>query len=585
MLDALNDAAEIGLLETVSMPVRAFDPFLRPMLRAGVKRAFEAASKATTITEPGHILRLAYLEAHPQKPNVNPNDIQAVASAFGALTARAPKRDAIKVGGYRSTASVASDDVAPESAAPPKRKKRWPVTTAFVALLLVGTAVPIAVKVVPFFIPSPLAKFRQTPLGVALGDPLTDFVLGYGKSGEGKAAKANVVSPAVRTQIGPDAIAALEDTLTRTPEASASEAATPDEALGDLFKSVNKTNQLFSDGNIPALLHVYGEGYPGRRAVWLVSYFVERRTFLSYDNLRFSVAWGRRIDTLNLNDAHAYKGAQEDWAILSLNKIEEQFVEKWLGGLETCGPMGFVQQFKEDDHSAQAELAREAGKRACEEVKKVNFSPSDAASLNRHIEDRNRLAVALRDANFSVMPNSRMEIAPSIVRSLREHIERDSRHKSLVESYLKYNDRIAVYRRSADAAIALIAAVEEEGFVGQLAHEALGKDRPHVPGFRSIDSGKFASALTLLAHAQASPRIALWYVIRRAIDGDRDLRFACESLFEKLGSSNMDSNWVDDEFMVFAKKALETDPAEIRRLAALVYREVLGRAPPTFARR
>src|SRR5262245_11498285 len=86
-LDVLARAAEIGLPEAAGVPASVYAPFLRPFIRKRVRRAIADASAATSTSARGdHVLKLAFLRAHPAPPpGLDANDARAVDEAFEKL--------------------------------------------------------------------------------------------------------------------------------------------------------------------------------------------------------------------------------------------------------------------------------------------------------------------------------------------------------------------------------------------------------------------------------------------------------------------------------------------------------------------
>src|SRR6476619_1839832 len=85
-LDVLARAAEIGLPEAAHVPASVYDPFLRPFIKKKVKRAIAGASEATKSPRGDHVLKLAFLRAHPTPPaGLDPDDQRAVDEAFDRL--------------------------------------------------------------------------------------------------------------------------------------------------------------------------------------------------------------------------------------------------------------------------------------------------------------------------------------------------------------------------------------------------------------------------------------------------------------------------------------------------------------------
>ncbi|HVH48074.1 MAG TPA: hypothetical protein VM925_37330, partial [Labilithrix sp.] len=425
-LDVLARAAEIGLPEASTVPAAAYDPFFRPFIKRKVKRAVAAATERTRRTGGDHVLRLAFLLSHPASPAAfDVNDERAVASAFDALAAPLlpPRPVPGPMNGGGAYRAVAAEREATDLYVPPPRstRKLWPVTISLVVTTLIAALGIGGVSAAPFFISSPYERFTRTPLGTALGEPLTDLVANASAAGdEGlrDAARKKLTSNNVERQLGKEGAASLGLVLDGVSQASRSTAATTDEAVAPLVVALNDLDSRLADAHVPALLHTYAAGSWGRRSVWLTSYFVEERARVSIDGQPFRVAWGRRIDELNLADNALYKGAQEDWAIVSLAHMDEEFVQELLAPLARQTPMG-PEEFTPDDRSARADLARRASKVVTSELMNVTHATAaDAQGLQNAIAHRNDALVGLAKSGYRVEATARIWLAPSLVHGL-----------------------------------------------------------------------------------------------------------------------------------------------------------------------
>jgi len=280
-LHVLAEAAEIGLPEAAAVPAHAFDPLLRPFITRNVRRAVDAAGARTTSKHGEHVLRLAFLDHLGKGPEgLDPNDERAVEQAFRVLAApylpapEDPTNGPPKGGAYRAAAAEREPAKLVESVKRPKR--RWPITTPAVLVTLLGTVATMLVFLVPRLLPTPAARFRKTPFGKALGEPLTDVVVATNRGGNAEA-RAKLLSPEVKKQIGAEAFGSLERAVDELPHVRGDGDGSIDLALAPLHLEVNELDAKLAAAKVPAHVHVYGSGSSSGAVVWLTSYFVEQR--------------------------------------------------------------------------------------------------------------------------------------------------------------------------------------------------------------------------------------------------------------------------------------------------------------------
>lgn len=593
-LFVLAEAAEIGLPEAAHVPARAFDPLLRPFIKKRVRNAVTNASARTNVTAGDHILKLAFVGAHPDAPStMDPNDRRAVDEAYTSLAAPflppAPKKDSTTAGAYR----VAASDRQEPFATPTKRKKRfWPVTIPLTFAFLAAAIGVAGVLLFPFVFPTRETRFRRTPFGVALGEPLADYVAHAARDGDPET-KGKLLAPMIERQVGAPAFDALTKLTAAIPNASTANVDSIDAAMAPLFDATNALNAALVDKKIPALVHAYGSGRRGHRAVWVTSYYVDERSELSIEGKSVRIARGRRIDSLNLDDSPLYKAHGENWAILSTDYVEQEFVETLLSPIARGLPLG-PNEFTESDTSALAELARKASRLVSDEVvRAAHISQSDADGLRRAIADRNEAAVSLAKHNYPLEPSSRMEFSPNMVKGLKMAQDRHPNDRALLAEILRMNERIAMYRPYVAPAVAVLAEIEEDVFAARLLEE---KRLENVKAERLADladdltaKGYFAAELDILMTARKCPKLTLWtlakpVVSRGGFSGNAALddeisRVLLSALFHDLGlvkNGDPDSILGGEAFAQALAQALELPDDRIRTSAGKVYQAFFG---------
>jgi hypothetical protein len=599
-LHVLAEAAEIGLPEAAAVPASAFDPILRPFIKKNVARAVAAATARTTSPRGDHVLRLAFLDRLGSAPNdLDPNDERAVEKAFDTLAAPylPPRRAGATAnpngGIYREPAADRDATSAPDDLRRPKR--RWPITVPAAIIALLSVLATVATFVLPRVWPTPAARFRKTPFGKALGEPLTDVVVDSDRFRIDGAARAKILGGDVRSQIGEDAYRALESTVDELPRVGRSTESSIDRALADLYANVNQLDAKLAAAKVPAHLHAYGSSTSGGPVAWLTSYFVEQREELAFDGMPVRFVWGRRIDGLNLADNRLYKAHAEDWAIVAMDLVEEELVQTLLAPLAIGAPL--APSDAAPAGSPRAELSITASRVVVAElVEATHVSRADAASLHHAIAQRNEIAGSLAKLGYRLPATSGIELSASTQRFVMRAREGHPREEALLEDYLRLNDRAAGYRRDVAPAVAALTRIEEEELGGYLFEQKrvatvsfpkLGEaaDQPRA---RAL----VATSLAMLARPQECTKLALWRMLLPAFDAqsyDGAASMAASmALLNALKLGRPADPFLvdeDDAFMRAFAKALELPPARIREAAEAAYKDLFGHAAPSFVRK
>jgi hypothetical protein len=591
-LQVLAELAEIGLAEAVDVHVAAYDPIVRPLLRRRVRLAIAEAAQRTETGGSEHPLYLAFVLRHPDCPSpIDVNDERAVLAAYRKLSAPytgIPIDQALRPrpGAYRASANPHGE---PGPTAPRARSRRfWPITSPLVVALLATIVGAASWYAAPYLVPSAEDRFRKTAFGASLDEPLTDYVseVGHGKEIDALPFKEELLAPAVEREIGAGAFTALGRAVDLLPQASASPIPSTDAAAAPLFDALNALNSELLEHGVPALLLGYAQGGAEARAVWITSYFVERRTELRFDGLPFRTAWGRRIDGLNLVDDVLYKADAEDWVVLSLERVEEELVKTLLGAMANGAPLGPT-EYHPTDTSSRAQQARALGPLLAEEMAaRAHVNPAEAERAFRAIKSRNDATLDLRTRGYSIEPSYALQLPPWLVRRVTRTRATRPADAPLIEDLLRMNTRMAIYRQSIAPAVDELASLEEEEFAGRLSYERLedaDASRPWAAGMTKAMRAVASSRLALLARPQGCPRLALWrvasLVYQPLSSADYEVGSALvRSLLEQLALPSDGSGAALDRMM-------RMPPERVRDAAQRAYRELFGRVPPVLTRK
>jgi hypothetical protein len=566
VLVVLAEATEAGLLEAAEMRTRGLDPLLRPWIRRRVGRAVLAARTRTTVETPEHILKLAFLSVAPGAPEVkDPNDVVEVAAAYAPLAASLLKN----------------------------RINVWPLSIAILAVVL-GCA---SFTLIRYFLPTGEERFRGTSLGQALQGPLTEWVVAMDANQSQQAAlqRWQIVSPLVLAQVGVKPHASLGSVLDAAEAAHVSEEPTTGAAFEPLMSALNVLNSSLASSRVPAYLSAYGRGEPGRRVVWLASYYARKRDDIAMEGVHSRATWGVRLDYLNLADSVAFKLDAEDATLLSLDRLEEELIHNWLRPIGRDEAMAEAATLSRDQPGGIA-LSRSLGPLVGNEIAEAaHLSKEEAKTIASLIENRNTAAAELNAKGYRIALRERL----SLDHTTGVGLERLRGQEPQIDEILKQEALLGSYVKALSPAVDLLAMLVEEEFVAHLAETSRLRDTPvpalaevalDVPAFR----GRVSAELAKLARPQACPKLALWRTARLAFSDEFSHevhgvgRVVLDALFKQLGLPG-GSAWEGEglegrNLPRVLQSALEKPSAEVRAAAARAYEDVFRVPPPRFAR-
>lgn len=561
----LARAAEEGIEEAVLAAAAPFDPLLRGAVRRRAKRAIAAARSATRVSDERHVLRVAFLRAAGAANDAAPDDEAAVAQAFDAVRRRFPKR----------------------------RRAFWPASAAVGALVALA-AVAVAVAA---WLPSRRDRFARSPVGVALGEGLTEFVVGVARHDADRREKgrAMLLARGVRSQAGSRAYDALDDALRRTAELAA--AATDDEARPRrerLHAALRDLERELGRANVPAFVDEHDdEDMGGARRTWLFGYYAERRADVTLGGDAFVSLWGRRLDALNLDAGGvAYESAALGATVVALDEIDRWVARRVVPGLAKSAALPLGAEPAEE-LSGRGRVERALGERLrAELLPSTDLAQDDATELRDLLAARHAAFGRLAALGHEYSEPPGLRLPDKMRRSLSQRgDEVDARE------ILHLDDRLArgALLRGFEALGLAQAAVFELGALcsarasrrgvaaamGSL-EAAAGRDK--LP-FR--ESAAIAGWLCVLAGGEPAA-LALATVARHsAPDGSADL--ALYAVEAELGSA---PTWlragrlVDrDDATRALEDALKQPAAAVRRAAAAAHGKLLAEPPPSALRK
>jgi len=516
------------------------EPFFRGSVRAAVARAVESARAATSVQDTEHIARVAFLREAGLAADVHPDDVRRVSELHAEHADRIPRG-----GGF------------------------WPVTTALLAAM---TAV-LAFLVYKKFEPSPEEKFRKSPFGVALGDPLSDFVIALDKGGAPlEAAKSSLLTDGVKKQLGSDLFAQLESVLDKT--AKKSELQRPLDAL--------------NDGLVAAKIPGYLDSYtsPGG-TTWLLSFYAGDRAEVAVDGEKTRVTRGRRVDSLNL-DTTFYVWIREDsmWTVVSLEMVEEKF------GRELLPTIGGDRPLHYGDHLGGANSVRLS--KALAEPLRNAFVAESGVKLDelKTIQD---IVAQLEDATDRVknkkgllVGHGSLLLAPQELKRLEK--SRGKGNLDLDDAF-KAHERLVGHREGLEKIVAIAADIDEQTFV---AERLLGKkkaepsDAAREAGISSAWGVAAARArLALIADGKHAPAIYLEDMVRDVVArGNGAINVVIRELAKELGRKLAEGSFESAaEALLNNVEAIVAKPREeVSAAARKVHERLFGGPPPHYER-
>jgi hypothetical protein len=590
VLDVLARATEIGLPEHAATLTIIYDPFLRPAIRRRLEAAIAEASKRTTPqAAPEHVLRLAFLLAHPSKPPIpDPNDERGTERLFDELSSPylPPKPKLPEGGAYRGPAIK----LEPSELVAALPRRRWPVTravSASVTALILGIAGVIAI---PYLIPTPMERFERSPLGTALADSLTDVIAsspGFDSYTNGKKAFS---APGVQKQLGPaaPAMARVLDAHEKTIAASQD---TLEATFPPLEAAIQDADRSFAAAHIPAHLHAWGRS----RAVWVLSYYVDERATDIVGGKAFSVVWARRLDRLNFDDSALWKSEQEEDLIVAMPKMEEILVQQFLPALTLEGQQKPLLS-DVDLAPALKEVAKTAGDLVRAEVAhELHIAPKDASKLADLIAVRNASLDQLAGHGWRVKATSQLWLTPVEAHSVATAEKQgDLAASGFASDVSGANSQMKLVARPVLPLLREIARYQEEAFVGRLVEEALTAPPgdTSLRGYSAAMVATVAGELAALSRPDPLPKTRLWMTLRPLLSSDRDGSPALANAYvirKLLAAAGLDhgldgSNELTVAYLAAVNQLVKQPPDKVQAAAVHAYAEVFGHPVPTFTR-
>lgn len=560
-LMALVRADELGLTDATHLTVSQIDPLLRGRVRRAMKQALDAARADLLEASPEQVVQAAFLQLHPRGKDVDIKDALAVANRFAELK---------------------------DSAEVPKSSTRLPSLVTFLSLGLVVILVG-SVFLYKKLKPTPEDAFLATPLGEALDEPLTGFVVAVDKAQDAKPFTDKLLSPAVRKQTGDEAYNRLSDVVSAS--IAMSKTKPTDELYLDYNKKLNALNLAFTDAKVPAFLYAYLETTnDGLSSNWLMAYVVRRRFAVNIAGNELKVMWGKRIDRLNFNmTATGLISPGHDFVMLPIEYNEYYFLDRLLLPSGTNGTLGL--DIGRDNNEAVLTAGRKAAPLVFEEiVANSEFTKEDAEYVASELKRRDLGIQALRQKNYRLRGDVTLRMPEALVDQLDEINDPDA------QQVVKAADRLEGYQLQVDSALTHVMEIQQREFVvEQLEKKRLGGDQfplPEEAGKDSVDKRAFVSSrLMLLLREQPCPRIALWRTAAAGLSDVTSLPRAHGSAFvlsllgHELGLLPKDQ-WLSalrrqrNQLAQLTEKLFDKSPAEIQKAAATVYERVFKSKPP-----
>ena len=417
-------------------------------------------------------------------------------------------------------------------------------------------------------------SFAASAFGRALDEPLTEYVTAIGHAGRApKVAEARheLLSKDIERELGPEGFLKLREVLDAARDYAVEPGNDPALARKSFWSALDGLDAQLEGHGVPGFLGGYSTGTGDSRAVWVLGYFARSRaSVLVGDGPAMRVVWGKRLDSLNLTDSAAALDGMSEWAIISLDALEEEFLTNELPTLVREAPMHLVQ-----GEAAEQGPAADAGRKAAsliadEIVRGSRLSREDAVAIDGLLAQRAANEQVLVAKGLTLRSRQRLRFTASAARSLRRYDD------FVISQLLKGDEALADYEEAVASAVDLLAADEEATFMPRVAgnHE---DDRT-----RQIMGGQ----LIALARSSKTPRLTLWRAAQLAVRGTYGRRAGLalfEALFRELGvADGLDG--FGDQFATALLRALDKDPGDVRAAAGRVYAGLLGHDPPVVVR-
>ncbi len=426
----LARAAENGFFEAVVPASQPFDPLLRGSIRRGARRAFAAASASTKLTDEPHILRVAFLQV-ANKLTTNADDVEGVKALFEANRVLVPKRN----------------------------RAFWPLSFSVIGALLVAGLIGGFV----LWFPSARARFAKSSLGEAMGEGVTDWVVGVGRRDVDREEKGHneIMTNGVKRQIGEDAFNLLGAALE---QAKASSFATnPEDAKREtetLTTTLRALDQQLQTKKLPGFFDVYvnSSAYFGDSStVWLLGYYVEDRATMVIGSNTVPMLRGRRLDNLNLEvGGRAYESKVLDGWVIAIDEVEEWTGYQVIPALGKDHGFAFGAKSVQEGGS-EGRLAAKAGEKIrADLLARVKLDADDATELADLLVQRHTAFIRLAALGDELLEPRGIVAKPRLQKALkRRQGEMDAQEITRIQ------DRLSRFEKPFDRVVALQAALDE----------------------------------------------------------------------------------------------------------------------------
>jgi len=479
----LARAAENGFFEAVVPNSSPFDPLLRGSIRRGARAAFSKASSSTHVTDEAHVLRVAFLQI-ANRLATSADDVDGVKLAFEAAKTLEPKRG----------------------------RAFWPLTYSLLFAIVIAACVGGFV----LWFPSPRARFAHSALGEALGEGMTDWVVGVSRRDVDRQEKGRgeILTKGVRRQIGDEAFnlfgAALDQSKAAAFATSPDDAARETQALTTTLRSLDTDLQ---GKKLPAFIDVYVNDsatlFGESSTVWLLGYYVEDRATMIVGSNTVPMLRGRRLDNLNLEvGGRAYQSKVLDGWVIAIDEAEQWTSYQVVPALGKDHGFAFGAKSVQEGGS-EGRLAAKAGEKIrADLLARAKLDPDDATELADLFVQRHTAFIRLAALGDELIEPYGIVAKPRLQKALKmRHDEMDAQEITRIE------DRLARFEKPFDRIVAEQAALDEIRIATDQTcrknesckFTAPDDDLAKALGSKSFtgaSAGQIASRLTMIARAE-----------------------------------------------------------------------------------
>jgi hypothetical protein len=301
---ALSSLAGVVRRDEAAASLAGVDPLLRALARRRAQGALLRAQARTSVDDPLHAARVAYLELAGVLPEGAIDDVEAVRAAF---------------------------DTAGGVAKRPTPRGPW--LTLLVVLLCVVTPSALAlwrVRTRPF-------DPRHDPAGIALGDVLPGRAVALSRDPSASLApvRARLVARDVRDSVGDEAASRLVDLADAMGDVARLRAEGPDQHTDRFFSAGTAANAALAAKGAPYFLDLdVWRRKDGSRWPIVYAYYVEREreVLAGGKSIRSVHLW--RLDRLALGQPYlGYTHPRAGAALVLLDQVETELIQLVLPAL------------------------------------------------------------------------------------------------------------------------------------------------------------------------------------------------------------------------------------------------------------